>query len=514
MGLAGLSRLAMEVQGRHSDRLRARLSGAAGQFHGSAAVPAQSGGRAGADDSAGRTCCGPPGSSVKPSTKAATGPATTSRPISPPNTARQAVHRQARLLGPGRAMQRRQARLDERHRRLSQRRRRLHRLHHARLSRQVHAVPGRAARGQALDHGRQSCTAGRCGLCDASPGLDQPRTGMASANEYHKLPITGINDRETTRARAAVAEPSRKLHHWHGRKDVMAPQLDRNVLGPDHAHRRQPGHPHQDRLRQSPGRRVPQHLVDLSRLQRLHEGQGSARRPLHHQPHLRHLRRQPRHLRLLRPEHGLRHQAARHWPSGSSTSARRPSTCSTTISIRTIWSASISASRWSRKPIPRVLARAEKTLAPHGDLHGYRTIADIMRAPQSVHRRVLPRSPAHEPADARNVLPDGRPARPSLDALSRRRRHRPVRAALHRLSRPADEVRRVHEKGRAAARRPVRLLLRGLARLRGGRPAARAARLLGLLQQSRRRAITPTSTWRTGAGRCTSRPASSSTASW
>jgi hydrogenase large subunit len=29
---------------------------------------------------------------------------------------------------------------------------------------------------------------------------------------------------------------------------------------------------------------------------------------------------------------------------------------------------------------PKVLARAEKTLAPHGDLHGFETIADIMRA--------------------------------------------------------------------------------------------------------------------------------------
>src|SRR6266576_6022904 len=29
---------------------------------------------------------------------------------------------------------------------------------------------------------------------------------------------------------------------------------------------------------------------------------------------------------------------------------------------------------------PSVLAKAEKTLAPHGDLHGFRTIADIMRA--------------------------------------------------------------------------------------------------------------------------------------
>jgi hypothetical protein len=65
------------------------------------------------------------------------------------------VHRQARLLGAGRAVQRRQARLDERYRRLSQRRRRLHRLHHARLSRQVHAtvLPRRAAGRQALLRG-------------------------------------------------------------------------------------------------------------------------------------------------------------------------------------------------------------------------------------------------------------------------------------------------------------------------------------------------------------------------
>lgn len=33
-----------------------------------------------------------------------------------------------------------------------------------------------------------------------------------------------------------------------------------------------------------------------------------------------------------------------------------------------------------RETNPAVLAKAEKTLAPHGDLHGYRTIADIMRA--------------------------------------------------------------------------------------------------------------------------------------
>ena len=60
------------------------------------------------------------------------------------------VHRQARLLGSGRQVQRPQARLDERRRRLPERRRHLHRLHDARLPGQVHAVHGRAARRQAL----------------------------------------------------------------------------------------------------------------------------------------------------------------------------------------------------------------------------------------------------------------------------------------------------------------------------------------------------------------------------
>ncbi len=58
------------------------------------------------------------------------------------------------------------------------------------------------------------------------------------------------------------------------------------------------------------GRRVLQHFVDLPRLQHLHEGQRSARRALHHQPHLRNLRRQPCHLRLLCAEHGLWGEAA------------------------------------------------------------------------------------------------------------------------------------------------------------------------------------------------------------
>ena len=83
---------------------------------------------------------------------------------------------------------------------------------------------------------------------------------------------------------------------------------------------------------------------------------------------------------------------------------------------------------------------------------------------ESVHRLLLSRSSADEPHDARDVLPDGRPPCPPVDALSRRRGHRADGAALHRLPRAPDEVRRVHEEGGAAARRSVRLLLRRAAR--------------------------------------------------
>ena len=145
---------------------------------------------------------------------------------------------------------------------------------------------------------------------------------------------------------------------------TSSPEPRRDVLGPDHPDRRQPGHLHQDRLRQPAGRRVPQHLVDLPRLQHLHEGQGPARRPLHHQPDLRHLRRQPRHLRRATPRTWPSASARRPWPSGSSTSARRPSTCSTTTSSRTTWSASTSASRWSRRPTPASGTRPSSTESP------------------------------------------------------------------------------------------------------------------------------------------------------
>ena len=111
---------------------------------------------------------------------------------------------------------------------------------------------------------------------------------------------------------------------------------------------------------------------------------------------------------------------------------------------------------------------------------------------QPVHRRVLPRGAAGQPLHARDVLPDGGPARPPVDAVPRRRRHGRHHPADDRLPDPADALRRVHEEGRADARRPVRLLLRGAARLRAGRPAPHPARLLGLVPGPRATATSPT----------------------
>ena len=79
------------------------------------------------------------------------------------------MHCQARVLGAGRAMQRRQARLDGRHRRLRQRGRHLHRMHDAGLPRQVHAVHGRCRRVRTSRRRPCRCMAKPSGACASLP---------------------------------------------------------------------------------------------------------------------------------------------------------------------------------------------------------------------------------------------------------------------------------------------------------------------------------------------------------
>ena len=178
------------------------------------------------------------------------------------------------------------------------------------------------------------------------------------------------------------------------------------------------------------GRRVPQHLVDLPRLQHLHEGQGPPRRALHHQPHLRHLRRQPRHLLGATP---------RTWPTASG----RPHLGEWIVNLgeaaeymfdHNIFQENLVGVDFCEKMVaetnPGVLEQANQTEAPHAGEHGYKTIADIMRSLNPFTGRVLPRGAPGQPVHPRDVLPDGRPPRPSVDALPGRRRHRPPRIQL------------------------------------------------------------------------------------
>ena len=134
---------------------------------------------------------------------------------------------------------------------------------------------------------------------------------------------------------------------------------------------------------------------------------------------------------------------------------------------------------------PGVLEQANRTESPHAADHGYKTIGDIMRALNpftgEFYREALQVS---RYTREMFCLMEGRHVHPSTlypGGVGTRRDD----PAVHRLLHPAHALRGVHEAGRADARRPVRLHVRGAARLRGGRPPPRAAGLLGLAQRPR-----------------------------
>ena len=140
--------------------------------------------------------------------------------------------------------------------------------------------------------------------------------------------------------------------------------------------------------------------------------------------------------------------------------------------------------RMVRETNPGVLERAERTEAPHAGLHGYRTIADIMRSLNpftgAAYREALQMSRLTREMfclmEGRHVIP--RPPYPAGSGPRPASSSSPSTGAV-------AQVRRVHEEGRPAARRPLRLLLRGPAGIRGGRPPPGDAGLLGLVQRPR-----------------------------
>ena len=229
---------------------------------------------------------------------------------------------------------------------------------------------------------------------------------------------------------------------------------------------------------------MPGDLVDLPRLQCLHERKGSPRRALRHQPDLRNLRRQPRDLRRIRPEHGVRREAAR--PRGVDHQLRRGGR----VHVRPqplpgqSGRGGLLRADGARNQSLRARQGGEHAGAACGrarppDHRGHHARAQPLRG------RPLQRSAAHEQSGARDVLPDGRPARPSFHALSRRRGHRPLGAAVQRVFRPAHALHRFRQADGAAARRPLRLLPASAPRVRARGTTADPARLLGSVPESR-----------------------------
>ncbi len=187
-----------------------------------------------------------------------------------------------------------------------------------------------------------------------------------------------------------------------------------DVLGSDHPDRRQPRDPHGDRFREPEGREVLLDLDDLPRLRHLHEGDRPPRHALHHQPDLRHLRRQPLHLLVPEPEHGLRREAA---------PARRPR-----LQPRRERGLHVRPRDLQRLHGERGLLRAdgqgdESLAAAEGGADGgpalrHPRLQDHRRhhaLAQPVHRRLLPGDPPGGAVHARDVLPVRRPAHPPLD---------------------------------------------------------------------------------------------------
>ena len=148
-GPARLPRLGVDVARGPADRVPARLPRAARQHHRDAASTSRCSSTARARRPSSTSSCAPRGSSSARRARAATAPASPSRASSRRRTA---TTRAASSSSAARARSTKcnvpAARLGQRRRRLPERRRHLHRLHDARLPRQVHAVHGPRPVGQ------------------------------------------------------------------------------------------------------------------------------------------------------------------------------------------------------------------------------------------------------------------------------------------------------------------------------------------------------------------------------
>ena len=136
---------------------------------------------------------------------------------------------------------------------------------------------------------------------------------------------------------------------------------------------------------------------------------------------------------------------------------------------------------------PSLLSKAEQELAPHSDIHGYRTIADIMRSlnPFTGDFYLETLQVARYTREM-YCLFGGRHTHPSTIMPGGSAHHAPD---ADRLLRAADALLRVREAHRADARRPLRLLPAGVAGVRHGRLPRHQSRQLGRVRRPRLRRL-------------------------
>ena len=238
---------------------------------------------------------------------------------------------------------------------------------------------------------------------------------------------------------------------------------------------------------------------DLPRVRHLHEGDRPPRYALHHQPHLRHLRRQPLHDVVPEPEHGLRRQAA--GAGGPRLQPRR----GRGLHVR--------PRDLQRLHGERGLLRAdgegdEPVAAPEGGVDSgagirHPRLQDDRRhhaRAEPVHGRLLSGDPPGGALHARDVLPVRRSPHAPLDDHAGRRHGRHHAPDMHGLLRAADALHRLRQALGADARRPLRLLPPGVAGVRHGRLPRHGPGLLGLLRRPRGRRLRLQDDDRLGAG--------------
>ena len=243
-----------------------------------------------------------------------------------------------------------------------------------------------------------------------------------------------------------------------------------------------PRDPRGHRLREPQGREVLLDLDDLPRVRHLHEGDRPAGHALPDQPHLRHLRRQPLHDVGAVPEHGLRHL-----PAQARQLRLQPGGAADYMFDHAIYNDCMCNVDFCEQMVkdtnPSLLAKAEKTPSPHGDIHGYKTIADIMRALNPFTGEFyLETLQVARYTREMYCLFGGRHTHPStiMPGGVQRGHHAPD---VHGLLRAADALHGLLQAHRADARRHLRLLPPGAARLRHGRLPGDGPRVLGRVRR-------------------------------